>query len=379
MLHYNLDNSTADHRASAALSHYTNNHVMSSPPNHRRGPWSAHEDAYLMSLVQTQGALNWVRISSHLSSRTPKQCRERYHQNLKPSLNHDPITPEEGQLIEQLVQQIGKRWADIARRLSGRSDNAVKNWWNGSQNRRKRQDKRKATSLQYGNQINGASPLLPPMAPASQRQLPLPQAHDVAPRRPFVPPLHPSAMHGANYGIETPMSSPAYSPDSEAAPSLMSDNGSHYGTSPQAPSPPPRYYDARPESAMLAPLKTSLEDGVYPYRTSASPQDNNRLPSLTDATHPINSPDFRLNTSPAFPRNEYPRQPLAYGAPPAAQHSDYFAPRQPHHPLTAPSSPNAAASSFRLSDPGLSASRAEERSNNSRLSVPNLIDPALPL
>lgn len=41
-------------------------------------------------------------------------------------------------MIEQLVQDMGKRWAEIARRLGNRSDNAVKNWWNGSMNRRKR-------------------------------------------------------------------------------------------------------------------------------------------------------------------------------------------------------------------------------------------------
>ncbi|KAK0670865.1 hypothetical protein QBC41DRAFT_317092 [Cercophora samala] len=382
MLLYHPDNSTADHRASAALSHYTNNHIMSAPSNnHRRGPWSAHEDAYLMSLVQTQGPLNWVRIANHLHSRTPKQCRERYHQNLKPSLNHDPITPEEGVIIETMVQQVGKRWADIARHLKGRSDNAVKNWWNGSQNRRKRQDKRKATSLQYHGSSQ-VSPLMSPMAPVPSRPLPLPQGHGMASQRPLVPPLHPSSMHDARYGIETPISSPAYSPDSEAAPSLMSDNGSHYGTSPQAPSPPPRYYDSRPESTMLAPLKTAPEEGLYSYGTSASPADNgnnnnnNKLPSLTDAAHPIHSPDFRLNMSPVFPRHEYPRQPLVYGAP-ALQHNDYFTTRQHHHPLTAPSSPNAPASTFRLSDPGLSASsRAEERVN--RLSVSNLVDPSLP-
>lgn len=124
-------------------------------PAHKRGPWSQAEDSVLLNLVHTQGAHNWVRISSLIQTRSPKQCRERYHQNLKPNLNHDPITAEEGALIEQMVAEMGKRWAEIARRLRGRSDNAVKNWWNGGQNRRRRNQQRRTdiTSRETSGQM----------------------------------------------------------------------------------------------------------------------------------------------------------------------------------------------------------------------------------
>src|SRR5271155_1003097 len=115
----------------------------------RRGPWLPEEDKTLLQLVCSQGPNNWVQISQHIQHRSPKQFRERYHQNLKPSLNHEPISAQEGELIEQMVNEMGKRWAEIARRLRNQSDNAVRNWWNGSMNRRK------CNVMHHGHSVEG--------------------------------------------------------------------------------------------------------------------------------------------------------------------------------------------------------------------------------
>ncbi|KAI1447242.1 Homeodomain-like protein [Annulohypoxylon stygium] len=148
---------------------------MDSPPepkHQRRGPWSQREDELLKHFVALQGPLCWVRIAAQIGTRSSKQCRERYHQNLKPSLNHSPISAEEGAQIEDMVGKIGKRWAEIARSLNNRSDNAVKNWWNGSMNRRRRLVRRQNSGLQ-GLLSPGQS--RSPYYPQSTPQLPLPQ------------------------------------------------------------------------------------------------------------------------------------------------------------------------------------------------------------
>lgn len=124
-------------------------------PAQRRGPWVPEEDQILLQLVRTQGPNNWVRISQHMKYRSPKQCRERFHQNLKPTLNHEPISADEGAMIERMVNEMGKRWAEIARRLGNRSDNAVKNWWNGSMNRKRRGGIGSGPSLPSPRALNG--------------------------------------------------------------------------------------------------------------------------------------------------------------------------------------------------------------------------------
>ncbi|CAN6615230.1 hypothetical protein TRVA0_006S01090 [Trichomonascus vanleenenianus] len=153
-----------------------------------------------MALIKDHGPSNWVRISQMLATRTPKQCRERYHQNLKPTLNHEPITDQEGMYIEQLVAQYGKKWAEIARHLNGRSDNAVKNWWNGGANRRRRASlamEQQQQHQQQQQQHQNQQPQHQAPVTGAISQPPPPIHHHAAPAPP--PPPHSAAAGGPAY------------------------------------------------------------------------------------------------------------------------------------------------------------------------------------
>ena len=199
----------------------------------------------LLQLVNLHGAHNWVRISQTIQTRSPKQCRERFHQNLKPNLNHEPITPEEGLLIEQMVAEMGKRWAEIARRLRGRSDNAVKNWWNGGLNRRRRSTNQRRNDLEVRQQSRSAQPQ---SFAVPSHQHPLPPHFTQMQQQYFGQPIYPLSHHIPqpirvpsngpplrSHGlIETPLPSPsAYSQlSADGAPSLISDTSSMSARSP---------------------------------------------------------------------------------------------------------------------------------------------------
>lgn len=225
-----------------------------------------------MTLVEEQGALNWVKISTLLTTRTPKQCRERYHQNLKPSLNHEPITPDEGEQIEMLVAQIGKRWAEIARRLHNRSDNAVKNWWNGSMNRRKR-TQRKRQPCDDSSDRFGYSPRvqIPTLATASYtQQYPLPSPTNSTGYYPSLPWSRGSSLASANTAI-----SPTGDSVIDGAPSLASDASSYYSESPTTHGPEsPSYHN-------LPPLRYS--DGAYSHHNYHYESTSKQLPGIRDA------------------------------------------------------------------------------------------------
>jgi hypothetical protein len=94
--------------------------------------FSIEEDRFVVLFVAAHGLKSWALLARQMKNRTPKQCRERWHNHLNPQINRGPWSFEEDRILALKHRDIGNHWAEIAKHLPGRTDTLVKNRWNTS-------------------------------------------------------------------------------------------------------------------------------------------------------------------------------------------------------------------------------------------------------
>ncbi|KAH8490370.1 hypothetical protein H0E87_022771 [Populus deltoides] len=333
----------------------------------KKGPWSAEEDAMLIEHVNKYGERNWNAV--HKISGLPrcgKSCRVRWTTHLRPNAKEGAFSAEEDRIIDELDAQIsasnddeggggelkkgpwtaaedailieyvnkhgegnwnalqkrsfGNKWARMAARLPGRTDNDIKNFWNTRTKRLLRHrlplyppeilpqnppspqhddDNKKSHSLPSTPTSSFTFPttqLLSPTTPTN------PQNNLTSPARAFTPPTTPThppttarpptpaALHPSPPPFTAPPISPLSSPSTANFPTLPLFDFSLPRTPPILQI-PPRFKNFSQSSSATSPNNTTIVNTPPTSHSITVPASYFSLPSspLPAITSPSNT------------------------------------------------------------------------------------------
>jgi hypothetical protein len=81
--------------------------------------WTQEEDHLLVGVIAIHGTSNWETVAEQVPNRTAKQCRERWIRLSKPNPNRGQLwTEDEDKRLMAIFQEVGRKWKEIAGRLS---------------------------------------------------------------------------------------------------------------------------------------------------------------------------------------------------------------------------------------------------------------------
>ena len=93
-----------------------------------RALFPGQEDKLLASWQAKMGN-RWSAVAQHMPGRTGQQCAQRWRHKVNPFIRKDKWTEEEDKKLSALHKEFGNKWAEIARRLEGRTDQQCMGRW----------------------------------------------------------------------------------------------------------------------------------------------------------------------------------------------------------------------------------------------------------